>query len=105
MSALTYAAATILGFNLGLIAAAVHAYRAEQRDRREVDELCALIVATREPEPEVAAIRQEPTPIGEAAWRAAIERACRIEAACDDFAAEIAANADAELAELLREES
>ena len=61
------------------------------------DDLTAVMDATRETE----VAQMERTPIGDAAWRAAIDRACRIEAAVDDFAAEIAACADRELAELV----
>lgn len=45
----------------------------------------------------------EPTPIADAAWLAAIDRACRIEVACEEWAAEVDALADAELAEMTRE--
>ena len=60
---------------------------------REVD-LTAVMDAT-----------AEPTPEAEAAWREVVRRQCQIELAVEDFAAEIAACADAELTQLIEGET
>ena len=97
-----------LGVNLGILAALVHAAR------RKPDDLTAVMDAPAEPT--LAHLTEPPadygyaipedlwgqaTPIHDAAWLAAIENACRIEKACEEWAEEVDALADVELQELI----